>query len=53
MRIIARSVWNLLVFALNCLVFILIGWQLSAIVARLTRLHGGAAVLLRHLRLDR
>jgi len=36
MRIIARSVWNLLVFALNCLVFILIGWQLSAIVARMT-----------------
>jgi len=36
MRIIARSVWNLLVFSLNCLVFILIGWQLSAIVARLT-----------------
>jgi CPA1 family monovalent cation:H+ antiporter len=36
MRIIARSVWNLLVFALNCLVFILIGWQLSAIMSRLT-----------------
>jgi CPA1 family monovalent cation:H+ antiporter len=36
MRIIARSVWNLLVFSLNCLVFILIGWQLSEIVARLT-----------------
>src|SRR4029077_8338026 len=36
MRIIARSVWNLLVFSLNCLVFILIGWQLSAIVERLT-----------------
>ena len=36
MRIIARSVWNLLVFALNCLVFILIGWQLSAVVERLT-----------------
>jgi CPA1 family monovalent cation:H+ antiporter len=36
MRIIARSVWNLLVFMLNSLVFILIGWQLSAIVARLT-----------------
>jgi CPA1 family monovalent cation:H+ antiporter len=36
MRIIARSVWNLLVFVLNSLVFILIGMQLSAIVARLT-----------------
>jgi CPA1 family monovalent cation:H+ antiporter len=36
MRIIARSVWNLLVFVLNSLVFILIGLQLSAIVARLT-----------------
>src|SRR5882672_3475228 len=36
MRIIARSVWNLLVFLLNSLVFILIGVQLSAIMARLT-----------------
>lgn len=36
MRIIARSVWNLLVFLLNTLIFILIGMQLSAIVARLT-----------------
>jgi len=36
MRIIARSVWNLLIFMINSLVFILIGWQLSAIVARLT-----------------
>jgi len=36
MRIIARSVWNLLVFVLNSLVFILIGLQLSAIMARLT-----------------
>jgi Na+/H+ antiporter len=35
MRIIARSVWNLLVFTLNSLIFILIGVQLSAIVARL------------------
>src|SRR6266513_709920 len=31
-----RSVWNLLVFLLNTLIFILIGVQLSAIVARLT-----------------
>jgi CPA1 family monovalent cation:H+ antiporter len=35
MRIIARSVWNLLVFLLNSLVFILIGMQLSGIVSRL------------------
>src|SRR5712691_6094266 len=36
MRIIARSVWNLLVFLLSTLIFILIGMQLSGIVARLT-----------------
>jgi CPA1 family monovalent cation:H+ antiporter len=36
MRIMARSVWNLLVFLLNSLIFILIGVQLSGIVARLT-----------------
>jgi Na+/H+ antiporter len=36
MRIIARSVWNLLVFLLNSLIFILIGMQLSSIAARLT-----------------
>jgi monovalent cation/hydrogen antiporter len=36
MRIIARSVWNLLVFLLNSLVFILIGIQLSEISGRLT-----------------
>ena len=35
MRIIARSAWNLLVFLLNSLVFILIGLQLSDIVERL------------------
>jgi CPA1 family monovalent cation:H+ antiporter len=35
MRIIARSVWNLLVFLLNSLVFILIGLQLSGVVGRL------------------
>ena len=35
MRIIARSVWNLLVFLLNSLVFILIGIQLSGITGRL------------------
>jgi monovalent cation/hydrogen antiporter len=36
MRIIARSAWNLLVFLLNSLVFILIGLQLSGILDRLT-----------------
>ena len=36
MRIIARSAWNLLVFLLNSLVFILIGLQLSWILGRLT-----------------
>ena len=30
MRILARSVWNMLVFMLNSLIFILIGLQLSA-----------------------
>jgi CPA1 family monovalent cation:H+ antiporter len=36
MRIVARSAWNLLVFMLNSLVFILIGIQLSNITGRLT-----------------
>jgi len=36
MRVIARSVWNLLVFLLNSLVFVLIGMQLSGIVSRLS-----------------
>ena len=35
MRILARSVWNILVFMLNSLIFILIGIQLSAILDRL------------------
>src|SRR5258706_5708439 len=35
MRIIARSVWNLLVFLLNSLIFILIGMQISGIAGRL------------------
>ncbi len=35
MRIVARSVWNLLVFMLNSLVFMLIGIQLSEITSRL------------------
>lgn len=36
MRVIARSMWNLLVFLLNGLVFVLIGMQLSGIVDRLS-----------------
>ncbi len=36
MRILARSVWNILVFLLNSLIFILIGMQLSSVVARLS-----------------
>ena len=36
MRIIARSVWNMLVFLLNSLVFVLMGMQLSGIVERLS-----------------
>src|SRR5688572_25777195 len=35
MRILARSVWNILVFMLNSLVFILIGLQLSGVIDRL------------------
>jgi CPA1 family monovalent cation:H+ antiporter len=35
-RILARSMWNMLVFLLNSLIFILIGLQLSEIVPRLT-----------------
>jgi len=41
MRILARSVWNLLVFMLNSLIFILIGLQLSDIVSRLEGFTGG------------
>lgn len=37
MRIMARSVWNLLVFLLNSLVFILIGLQMSSVVNALGR----------------
>lgn len=35
MRILARSMWNVIVFLLNVLVFVLIGMQLSGSVARL------------------
>jgi CPA1 family monovalent cation:H+ antiporter len=37
MRIMARSVWNVLVFALNCLVFMLIGVQMSEVLENLGR----------------
>lgn len=37
MRIMARSVWNILVFVLNSLVFILIGIQMSGVMGRLDR----------------
>ena len=36
MRILARSVWNILVFILNSLIFILIGVSLSGVMSRLT-----------------
>ncbi len=36
MRILARSMWNILVFLLNSVIFFLIGVQLSAIIERLT-----------------
>ena len=36
MRIIARSVWNMLVFLLNSLIFMLIGLQLSGVIERLS-----------------
>jgi CPA1 family monovalent cation:H+ antiporter len=35
MRILGRSMWNILVFLLNSLVFIIIGMQLSGIIERL------------------
>jgi len=35
MRILARSVWNILVFMLNSLIFILIGVSLSGVIGRL------------------
>jgi Na+/H+ antiporter len=45
MRILARSAWNILVFLLNSLIFILIGLQLSGIVARLGNYTGMELVL--------
>jgi CPA1 family monovalent cation:H+ antiporter len=41
MRIIARSVWNMLVFLLNSLIFMLIGIQLSEAVEQLVGYSGG------------
>jgi Na+/H+ antiporter len=41
MRIMARSVWNVLVFLLNSLVFILIGLQMSGVVGNLARYSTG------------
>src|SRR5689334_4359002 len=41
MRVIARSVWNILVFLLNSLVFILIGTQLSEVSKRLAEYSSG------------
>jgi CPA1 family monovalent cation:H+ antiporter len=45
MRIIARSVWNILVFLLNSLVFILIGTQLSEVSGRLAEYTHGQLFL--------
>ncbi|HEY8067515.1 MAG TPA: Na+/H+ antiporter [Burkholderiales bacterium] len=36
MRILARSVWNILVFMMNSLIFMLIGMALSGVMSRLT-----------------
>src|SRR5688500_17772318 len=40
MRILARSVWNILVFMLNSLIFILIGVQLSGALTRIQDISG-------------
>lgn len=46
MRIIARSVWNILVFMLNSLIFILIGIQMSDVMANLSRYSAGELIFL-------
>jgi len=46
MRIMARSVWNLLVFMLNSLIFILIGLQMSDVIEKLNRYTLGELVTL-------
>lgn len=45
MRILARSAWNILVFLLNSLVFILIGLQLQGIIGRLGNYGAGELAL--------
>jgi monovalent cation/hydrogen antiporter len=45
MRILARSVWNILVFLLNSLIFVLIGLQLSGILDRMIRYTASELVL--------
>jgi CPA1 family monovalent cation:H+ antiporter len=44
MRILARSTWNILVFLLNSLIFILIGIQLSQIIGRIENVSIGEVV---------
>lgn len=46
MRIMARSVWNVLVFLLNSLIFILIGLQLSEVVDNLGHFPSGQLLML-------
>lgn len=46
MRIMARSLWNILVFILNSLIFILIGIQMSDVMERLGRHTMGDLLLL-------
>ncbi|HLA35089.1 MAG TPA: Na+/H+ antiporter [Rhodocyclaceae bacterium] len=45
MRIIARSVWNLLVFMLNSVIFILIGLQMSNVLENLSHYSTGQLVV--------
>jgi monovalent cation/hydrogen antiporter len=45
MRILARSVWNILVFMLNSLIFMLIGIHVSHVVAKLTQYSLGELML--------
>jgi CPA1 family monovalent cation:H+ antiporter len=46
MRILARSVWNILVFLLNSLVFVLIGVALSGTLERVTRHTAGELIVI-------
>ena len=45
MRILARSVWNIFVFVLNSLIFMLIGIHVSHVIANLTQYSIGELVL--------